>query len=111
MKVSQGDIWFADFGLPSGREQGGERPALVVSNDAYNTARFGLFIAVPLTTSDRGWVSHIRVDPGGGAGLRVPSWAMVEQAGVMSARRFMFHIGAAPRQTLGRVLDMLHDML
>lgn len=31
-----GDIWYVDFSPQVGREQAGVRPALVVSNDAFN---------------------------------------------------------------------------
>ncbi|MCT9929494.1 type II toxin-antitoxin system PemK/MazF family toxin [Planotetraspora sp. A-T 1434] len=110
MKASQGDIWFADFGEPVGREQGYARPALVISNDAYNTAGFGLVIAAPLTTRDRGWSNHVEV-PLGGTGLRTTSWVMVQQVRSLSTMRMKARLGQAPDHVLDKVLTLLEQML
>ena len=44
----RGQIYRADFGAPKGSEQGGERPCLVVSNDALNQ-RSGVVTVVTIT--------------------------------------------------------------
>src|SRR4051812_13700049 len=67
--MRRGEIWLADFGEPVGREQGYPRPALIVSNDDFNEAGFGLVVTVPLTTRDRGWAYHVEI-PAGTTGLR-----------------------------------------
>ena len=46
--VSQGDIISVDFAPTKGREQSGERPALVISNTKYNK-QSGFVLACPIT--------------------------------------------------------------
>jgi mRNA-degrading endonuclease toxin of MazEF toxin-antitoxin module len=48
--VRQGDILFLDFSPTKGREQTGERPALVISNTKYNTLS-GFVLACPITST------------------------------------------------------------
>ncbi|WP_204014187.1 type II toxin-antitoxin system PemK/MazF family toxin [Sphaerimonospora thailandensis] len=110
MRVKQGEIWFADYGEPVGREQGYPRPALIVSNDDFHAAGFGLVIAVPLTTRNRGWTNHIEV-PTGATGLRKTSWAMVQQVRSLSPMRFEYRLGQAPTEVVGEVLHVLGQMV
>ena len=56
--VNQGDIISVDFAPTKGREQSGERPALVISNTKYNK-RSGFALACPITSSTR--VMNIRI--------------------------------------------------
>ena len=46
----KGDIVFLNFDPQSGREQAGKRPALVISNAAYNQ-KVGLAIFCPITSN------------------------------------------------------------
>ena len=46
----QGDIWLINFSPVVGREQGGRRPALVLSRDEHNLASAVITVA-PLTSS------------------------------------------------------------
>lgn len=48
--VAQGDILFIDFEPVKGHEQGGFRPALVISNANFNKLAGGLIIALPITS-------------------------------------------------------------
>ena len=56
--VNQGDIISVDFTPTNGREQSGNRPALVVSNTKYNK-QSGFVLACPITGTKR--AMHIRV--------------------------------------------------
>src|SRR5439155_22059413 len=47
---SRGEIWLADLGTGRGHEQIGQRPVLVVSDDAFNAGLAGLVLTVPLTS-------------------------------------------------------------
>ena len=79
MKITQGEIWFARFGEPKGREQGYDRPALILSNDNFNIEAGPGEFAVPLTTP-RTRLSHpCPRSPEGTADWTKTSWAMVEQ--------------------------------
>ncbi|GHV42299.1 mRNA interferase PemK [Synergistales bacterium] len=48
--VKQGDIIFVDFAPTKGREQTGQRPALVISNTRY-TQQSNFAIACPITST------------------------------------------------------------
>ena len=56
--VKQGDIISVNFSPTKGREQKGERPALVVSNTKYNQ-KSGFVLACPITSTTR--LLNIRV--------------------------------------------------
>ncbi|MCL2047474.1 MAG: type II toxin-antitoxin system PemK/MazF family toxin [Defluviitaleaceae bacterium] len=50
--VSQGDIIIINLSPTKGREQSGERPALVISNTKYNK-KSGFVLACPITSTTR----------------------------------------------------------
>lgn len=90
-----------------GREQGGRRPALVVSNGRYHELVAALAIVVPLTTRDRGWENHVEVD----AGLVRRSWAMTEQVRTVDRSRLGGYIATVDDETLDAVRVWLVDFL
>ena len=47
--MMRGEVWWVDFGSPCGSEQGGLRPALIVSNDVGNHYA-PILIVAPLTS-------------------------------------------------------------
>ena len=58
----QGDILKLDFSPTKGYEQRGRRPALVVSNATYNKYGRGIVIVCPITNTDRGIKTQIKLD-------------------------------------------------
>ncbi|MEW9530285.1 type II toxin-antitoxin system PemK/MazF family toxin [Microbispora sp. NPDC049125] len=110
MKVRQGDIWWADLGEPIGREQGYDRPAVVVSNDRVNRTVWDPILAVPLSTRFRGWDTHVEIAPEG-TGLPKASWAMTEQVRAISPERFGTRIGGVPPEVLSEIAEWIHEML
>ncbi|MEV4169676.1 MULTISPECIES: type II toxin-antitoxin system PemK/MazF family toxin [unclassified Nonomuraea] len=110
MKLAQGDIWFTRFDRPTGREQGFDRPALIISNDRFNQSRLDLVLAVPLTTRERGYITHIRVDRDA-TGLAKTSWAMTEQVRAISPDRFDFFVGSVPGEVVTEVVTVLRRMI
>lgn len=54
----RGDIYWVNFNPRTGHEQGGERPALVISNSGYNR-RTGLMICLPITTRSKGYRTEL----------------------------------------------------
>ena len=55
-----GDIVWIDFGSPSGHEQAGRRPALVVSPASYNKLS-SMILVCPLTRSEKPWPFKVAV--------------------------------------------------
>ena len=106
-RPERGEVWLAALD-PVGRdEQGGTRPFLVVSTDAFNAWPVSLVIVVPITTRDRGFAHHIRV---AGGGLDRPSFAMPEHLRSIAQRRLRRRLGAAEHSTLTVVDDWLRRL-
>ncbi len=100
------DVWLVDFSVPAGHEQGGRRPALVVSADQFNHGPVGLVIVVPLTTTARGVPLHVSVEPPEG-GLRERSFAMCEQVRSLSRDRLVEPWGRVRATTMREVVMRL----
>ena len=59
----QGDIIKMCFNPTLGHEQqGNHRPALIISNNSYNIFARGTAIVCPITNTDRGLVTHVKLD-------------------------------------------------
>lgn len=81
--VEPGAVWFCDFNPVRGREQGKDRPALVVSSSFHLRLTGGALISVlPLTSVERtGWLHRVHVAAAGG-------WVITEQVRTVSVQRF-----------------------
>jgi len=108
--LTSGDVLLCDLNPVAGREQGGIRPVLVVSHNRYAVIP-GLFLAVPLTTRDRGLDHHIWVPADDRTGLRQVSFAMTEQIRAMSTQRAVRQLGSVSSETLTAVSRYLHLFL
>jgi len=51
MVISQGEVWWADLGEPTGSGPGFRRPVVVVQCDALNRSRIATIASVPLTSN------------------------------------------------------------
>ena len=56
----RGDLVWIDFDPQAGHEQAGKRPAIVLSDSAYN-ARIGLCIACPITSKRKGYPFEVNI--------------------------------------------------
>ncbi|MBS9532766.1 type II toxin-antitoxin system PemK/MazF family toxin [Mycobacterium sp. M1] len=81
--IEPGQVWFVDFDPVRGREQGKDRPALVVSSRFHLDVTLGhLACVLPLTSVERrGWLHRVHVAAGGG-------WVITEQIRTVSVERF-----------------------
>ena len=105
--MTSGDVLLCDLNPVAGREQGGIRPVVVVSHHRYAVIP-GLFLAVPLTTRDRGLDHHITVPADDGTGLKQVSYAMTEQIRAMSDQRAGRQLGQVSTGTLAAISRYLH---
>ena len=105
--MTSGDIVLCDLNPVAGREQGGIRPVVMVSRHRYAVIP-GLFLAVPLTSRDRGLDHHVAVPANGGTGLKQASYAMTEQIRAMSDQRAGRQLGAVSSETLSAISRYLH---
>jgi len=85
-----------------GHEQGGFRPALVVSNNLFNETPHGLCIVAPVTGTVRGVPSQVQVMAPEG-GLTKRSVIMCEQVRSVSVLRCRRRRGLVSPQTLALV--------
>jgi mRNA interferase MazF len=104
-----GVVAWASLEPVRGREQGGHRPVLVVASSGYLDAVTTLVIMVPITTTDRGWPNHVRVQ--GPSGLTQPSWIMTEQLRTISRDRLTGVAGHVSVGCLDSVKAWLGDFL
>jgi mRNA interferase MazF len=105
---SMGEVWDVDFDPRGGREQGGIRPALVISIDRFNRVPNGLHFVVPITGTDRNIRYHVRMLPPEG-GLTKPSVIMCDQARSQSERRFLRRRGMVSPDIVRRVQAMVGE--
>jgi len=103
----RGEVWLASLDPAGPGEQGGTRPVLVISTNAFNTWPVGLVMVVPITTRDRGFAHHIGV---AGGGLDRPSFAMPEYLRSIAQRRLQRRLGTADASTLATVEDWLRRL-
>src|ERR1700683_4999893 len=105
--LTSGDVLLCDLNRVAGREQGSIRPVLVVSHHRYSVIP-GLFLAVPLTTRDRGLDHHIRIPADHHTALRQVWFPMPEKARAMSDQRAGRQLGSVSTETLTAVSRYLH---
>jgi mRNA interferase MazF len=103
-------VWTADLDPTHGREQSGIRPVLIVSVDPFNRGPRGLVIIVPITGTNRGIASHVRVDPPQGE-LSKQSVIMTEQIRAISKDRLDRRLGAVTAGTMRDVENLLRMLL
>lgn len=89
------DLVLADLEPRTGREQGGQRPVLVVSNDGFNR-HFPLLTVLPLTSLEgkrrRVYAFEVLL-PAGDAGNAVESIVMPHQIRTLAAARVLRTLG------------------
>jgi mRNA interferase MazF len=99
----KGDFIADTFDPPSGHEQRGRRPALVVSNTLFNE-HTGLAVVCPITNTGRGFPFHVSI----GNDPQVTGFIMVEQVKSVDFRaRKARRIGRVSDAVLEEVLSIL----
>ena len=100
---TKGDFIIVTFDPQSGHEQKGRRPALVVSNKAFNQAT-GLSIVCPITNTDRHIPFHVSITNES----NLTGYIMVEQVKAIDykSRQIKF-IEKASESILNEVLSVL----
>ena len=51
MVISQGEVWWADLGVPVGSAPGFRRPVIVVQGDPLNRSRIATVVCIALTSN------------------------------------------------------------
>jgi mRNA interferase MazF len=101
--VSRGDIIWLDFDPRLGYEQGGRRPALVISKDAFNR-RSKVYMVCPITHRDKAHPFHIRLD----ARTVTSGVVLCDQLKTLDiVARSYAHIESLPADLLIEVIDTI----
>lgn len=97
----RGEIWWVDFDPARGSEQAGQRPALVIQNDAGNlSALYPNTVILAMSTKGKAIPFHVRIDPVPSTGLRETTWVKCEQILTISKARL---VGRGPMGRIGPV--------
>jgi mRNA interferase MazF len=98
MLVQRGEIWWADFGIPRGSEQGGQRPALIIQNDTGNTHSTTTIIAAITGKTKALYPFHVEISAQE-SGLPKDSTILFEQLLTISKSRLIRRAGvlSSPR--------------
>jgi mRNA interferase MazF len=90
-----------------GREQSGERPALVLSERAFNE-RTGYIFVAPVTGTRRGWPFEVPVPPGG----KVQGVVLADQTkSIDYAARHVRYLAKAPDGLVEAVIELMTTIL
>jgi len=103
-------VWWVDLDPVRGHEQGGRRPAVVVSTDRLNRGRVGLIVACPLTRAETPRLLHVRIEPPE-ANVPYRSFVLIEHVRSLSVDRLGSRIGRARPETLAAIDEQLRRLL
>jgi mRNA interferase MazF len=106
----RGEIWLTRFDPVEGHEQGGIRPALIISSDRFNRLAHEMCMVAPLTTRFRPIPSHVRVAPPEGGLARV-SYVLCDQLRTLSTLRLKTRFGDVSTETVEEVQRVLSELL
>jgi mRNA interferase MazF len=103
---SRGDLVWTDFEPHVGREQGGHRPAIVLSIQRFNRLT-GLAVACPITNRRRGYPFEVVLPDG----LRIAGVVLGQQVRSIDWRaREVEFIQRAPESIVEEVLDRVSTL-
>lgn len=106
----RGEVWRVDLETVRGHEQGGQRPAVVVSANTFNAGPTGLIVICPLTTRERRIRFHVPLEPPEG-GLRMRSFVLCDQVRTLSRDRLTSRLGSLRAISLEAIDERLRILL
>lgn len=103
-QVKRGDIYWVDFGITKGSEQGGIRPSVVIQNDIGN--KFSPTVIVCPISSEikkKELPTHVLISDYHKYGLKQLSQVMTEQMKVRDKTQLGDYIGTMDAQVMSRI--------
>ena len=102
-KPMQGDIIFLNFDPQVGHEQRGRRPALIVSNNTFNSFT-GIAVVCPITNTNREIPIHVTLDDR----TKTTGVVMCDQVKSLDIRmRNAEFVEGVPEDILAEVIDII----
>jgi mRNA interferase MazF len=108
-RILRGEIRWADLNPVRGREQAGQRPILILSQDVFND-RSGTVIAVALTSQPQraGFPLTLELHA---RGLPKRSWVKISQIRTLAVERIGKVIGRATPEQLAQIIEGLNEII
>lgn len=108
-RILRGEIYWADLNPVRGREQGGQRPVLIISHDILNE-RSGTVIALAITSQPQraGFPLTLQLTR-----VKLPksSWVKISQVRTLAAERLGRRIGRISEEELARLIEGLCELV
>jgi mRNA interferase MazF len=108
-RILRGEIRWADLNPVKGREQAGQRPVLILSQDTFNE-RSGTVVAVAITSQPQraGFPLTIELRP---RGLPKKSWVKISQIRTLAVERIGKKISSATPEEISHVIEGLNEII
>lgn len=108
-RILRGEIRWADLNPTRGREQAGQRPVLILSQDVFND-RSGTVIAVALTSQSQraGFPLTLELQS---KGLAKKSWVKISQIRTLAVERIGPRVGKVSPEELAQVIEGLNEII
>jgi len=108
-RILRGEVRWADLNPARGREQAGQRPVLILSEDIFNE-RSGTVIAMALTSRSPRAGFPLTLELSSTA-LPKRSWVKVSQVRTLAVERIGKRLAMATPEELALVLEGLNEIL
>lgn len=102
--IEPGQAFWVTFATGKGREQRGQRPAVIVTDERLTA--LGMCWVVPTSTTARNWPTHVRLELDGQV-----TFAMCEQLRSVSVERVGRLIGRIERRDLSQIRQVIGDIV
>ena len=108
-RILRGEIRWADLNPTRGREQAGQRPVLILSQDVFND-RSGTVIAVALTSQPQraGFPLTLELQA---KGLPKKSWVKISQIRTLAVERIGSRLGKVSPEELAQTIEGLNEII
>jgi mRNA interferase MazF len=105
----RGEVVWADLDPTLGREQGGRRPVVVISQDVFNE-RSGTVVALAITSQPQRAGFPLTMEL---TSVRLPkqSWVKISQVRTLSTDRLGARIGRVSPEELDRLVEGLNEIV
>ncbi len=108
--MRQGEIWELFFDPIKGSEQGGYRPAVIISGNLLNK-HLNVVIVCPLTTSIKNYKGNLILNPSNENGLSKKSEVLTFHIRSVSKNRFGNKTGSISIKKVNTIKQTLNDIL
>jgi len=108
-RILRGEIRWADLNPTKGREQSGQRPVLIISQDVFNQ-NSGTVIAIALTSQPQraGFPLTLELVK---TKLEKPSWVKISQIRTLSVERIGNRLGMISAAEMDQVIEGLNEII